>query len=694
MADKRTTQKRRPELRAEGGGPYEYRRGQASRPPPRGGRRKRARGGRRLLGRLAILALVLAIWGLVGSGIAIAYFAYDLPDVTRIGEVQRNPSVTMVSADGQTLASFGDLYGEFIPVRQLPPHVPAALIATEDRRFHSHFGIDPIGLARAAFANLRAGRVIQGGSSITQQLAKNVFLNPDRTLKRKIQEVLLSFWLERTYTKEQILTIYLNRVYFGAGAYGIDAAANRYFDKSARRLEVAEGAMLIGLLKAPSRLAPTRDLAAAQRRAEIVLANMVETGMIGAADAARARARPASLAQTRQPPRNSRYFAEWVFEDVEDYAGRGWQDLIVTTTLDTRLQALAESALEKVLAQHGAAREAGQGALVAMTPDGAVRAMVGGRDWRESSFNRATQARRQPGSSFKYFVYLAGLEAGYLPTQHFTDRPFAVGDWQPKNLDGKHQGDMTLKQAFVRSVNTIAVQLSEAVGRGRVVEMARRLGVGHDMQPHPSIALGALEATPLAMTAAYAVTANGGLGVLAHGILEIRTRDGRVLFRRQGGGPGRLLDPWVAAAMQDMMAGVIEGGTGRVARLGWPAAGKTGTSQDFRDAWFIGFSGDLVAGVWIGNDDNAPMKNVTGGSLPAEVWKSFMQPALAGRPVRPLLSPQAPPPPVASAAEAAVQSIWQKILTEFGRPGAAPPAPRPSGARSGEDLGPDPRNQP
>ena len=476
---------RRPELRAE-----RY----ASAPPHRPAtpptpRKPAAKPKRpRLLLRLFRLGVIAAVWGLIALGGAVAYFAYDLPDVSRIGEIQRNPSVQLVSADGQTLATFGDLYGEFIPVGQLPAHVAQALIATEDRRFYSHFGIDPIGLVRASYVNFRAGRVVQGGSGVTQQLAKNVFLTPERTPKRKAQEVLLSLWLERSYTKDQILTIYLNRVYFGSGAYGIDAAANRYFDKSARQLTVAEGAMLIGLLKAPSRYAPTRDLVAARRRAGDVIDNMADVGFLTQPAAAAAKAAPADLAKTRQASRNARYFAEWVFDDIDDYVGRGWSDIVVTSTLDTRLQAFAEKALDQVLVQYGEKRRIGQGALVALAPDGAVRAMVGGRDWRESSFNRATQARRQPGSAFKYFVYLAGLEAGYLPEQQFMDGPISIGSWQPKNFDSRYMGQVSLQEAFARSINTVAVELSEAVGRNRVVEMAHRLGITSDLPPHPSIA--------------------------------------------------------------------------------------------------------------------------------------------------------------------------------------------------------------
>lgn len=667
---------RRPELRAERyvAAPAQRPKGPARRPPPK-------KPG--LLLKLFRLGLILAVWGLVILGGAVAYFAFDLPDVSRIGEVQRNPSVQLVSADGQTLATFGDLYGEFIPVGQLPPSVAQALIATEDRRFYSHFGIDPIGLARASFVNFRAGRVVQGGSGVTQQLAKNVFLTPERTPKRKVQEVLLSLWLERHYTKDQILTIYLNRVYFGSGAYGIDAAANRYFDKSARRLTLQESAMLIGLLKAPSRYAPTRDLDAARRRAGDVIDNMADVGFITPQAAEAAKAAPAGLALTRQASRNARYFAEWVFDDIDDYVGRGWSDIVVTSTLDTRLQAFAEKALDQVLSQYGDKRHIKQGAIVALSPDGAVRAMVGGRDWRESSFNRATQARRQPGSAFKYFVYLAGLEAGYLPEQEFMDGPISIGNWQPKNFDQRYIGSVSLQEAFARSINTVAVELSEAVGRERVVEMAHRLGITSDLPVLPSIALGSAGVNLLELTAAFGTVGNGGYGVLAHGITEIKTRDGKVLFRRSGGGVGRVLDSRVASAMADLMVGVIEGGTGKAAKLDRPAGGKSGTSQDFRDAWFVGFSGDLTTGVWLGNDDNAPTDRVTGGTLPATVWKGFMSAALAGAPVR-----GGPVQP----SVATKPSLWQKILAEFGQ--AAPPAPEQRRRYPIYEDGPDPTVQP
>ena len=584
----------------------------------------------------------------------VAWYAYDLPDLRRLGERQRAPSVTLLAADGATLARFGDLYAAPVPAAELPAAMRDAVLAIEDRRFYSHFGLDPLALIRAAVANLRAGRVVQGGSTLTQQLAKNIFLTPDRTLKRKIQEMLVALWLERKFTKDEILSIYLNRVYFGAGAYGVEAAARRYFAKSARRLTLAQSAMLAGLLKAPTRYAPTRNLARAQARARQVLDAMVAAGYITEKRAEAAKRNPAVVAPGRAGARaGARYFADWILDRVASYAGPGAGDVVVVTTLDPALQGAAEEAIAWGLRGEGKRRGATQAAFVALAPDGAVEAMVGGRDYGASQFNRATQALRQPGSAFKLFVYLAALEAGMRPDDLVEDAPLTVDGWRPRNYDGRYAGPVTLRTALARSLNTVAVRVSERVGRGRVAALARRLGITTPLREDPSLALGASEVSLIELTAAYATLANRGEGVWAYGIGEIRRADGSVLYRRRGSGPGRVVAEKPLREMVDMLAGVITDGTGRAARLPWPAAGKTGTSQDSRDAWFIGFTRGLVAGVWVGNDDGAPMKGVTGGGLPARLWKRFMGAALAGSPPRPLLDPapfpaapllSAPPP--------------------------------------------------
>ncbi len=606
---------------------------------PASGGRRRGRA-RRVVGRALKWLLVVAIWAGVAAAAVVAWYASDLPDLSRLGGRERAPSVTLLAADGTTLAVFGDLYAAPVPASALPAYMREAVLAIEDRRFYRHFGLDPVALIRAAVANLRAGRVVQGGSTLTQQLAKNVFLTPERTLKRKVQEVLVALWLERKFTKDEILSIYLNRVYFGAGAYGIEAAARRYFGVSARRLTLAQSAMLAGLLKAPSRYAPTRDLARAQARARQVLDAMAAAGFITPAQAEAAKRHPATLAaRTRRAGAGARYFADWVLDKVAGYAGPGAGDLVVRTTLDPALQGAAEEAVAWALRGEGRRRGASQAALVALAPDGAVEAMVGGRDYAKSQFNRATQALRQPGSAFKLFVYLAALEAGMRPDDIVVDAPLTVDGWRPRNYDGRYAGPVTLRAALARSLNTVAVRVSERVGRSRVAALARRLGVTAPLREDPSLALGASEVSLIELTAAYATLINQGDGVWAYGITEIRTKDGKVLYRRQGSGPGRVVAETPLRMMVDMLSGVIRDGTGRAAALPWPAAGKTGTSQDSRDAWFIGFTRGLAAGVWVGNDDGAPMKGVTGGGLPARLWKRFMSAALAGTTPRPILDP-------------------------------------------------------
>jgi len=631
------------------------RKGSAKRPA----RQPSARPGGGWLGRAFKWLLILVIWGGVAGAALVAWYAYDLPDLRRLGERQRAPSVTLLAADGTTLARFGDLYAAPVPAAELPAALRDAVLAIEDRRFYSHFGLDPLALIRASVANLRAGRVVQGGSTLTQQLAKNVFLTPERTFKRKIQEVLVALWLEQKFTKDEILSIYLNRVYFGAGAYGVEAAARRYFAKSARRLTLAQSAMLAGLLKAPTRYAPTRDLARAQARARQVLDAMVAAGYITEKQAKAAKRKPAVVAPSRAgASAGARYFADWILDRVARYAGPGAGDVVVVTTLDPALQGAAEEAVAWGLRGEGKRRGARQAALIALAPDGAVEAMVGGRDYGASQFNRATQALRQPGSAFKLFVYLAALEAGMRADDVVEDAPLTVDGWTPRNYDGRYAGPVTLRRALARSLNTVAVRVSERVGRGRVAALARRLGITTSLREDPSLALGASEVSLIELTAAYATLANRGEGVWAYGIGEIRRADGSVLYRRRGSGLGRVVAEKPLRQMVDMLAGVITEGTGRAARIPWPAAGKTGTSQDSRDAWFIGFTRGLVAGVWVGNDDGAPMKGVTGGGLPARLWKRFMGAALAGSPPRPLLDPapfpdaplwSEPPPPPPSA---------------------------------------------
>jgi penicillin-binding protein 1A len=637
--------------------------------PPDG--RPRRRGGTGL----RRLTLLFGLWMLIVGSCLLGYFALTLPDTSDLGRAARRPSVTILAADGTVLATYGQLFGQPLTLQQMPRYLPEAVIATEDRRFYRHFGIDPVGLVRAARADLTAGHVVEGGSTITQQLARNLFLTPARNLARKVRETLLALWLEQRFTKNEILEIYLNRVYLGAGTYGVDAAARRYFGKSARRLDLWESAVIAGLLKAPTRFSPIRDRAMAAARADRVLANMVDAGFITAAEAAAAAREGKSGRAVAVPRPGMHYFADWIVARLADQQDLGGRDLTVVTTLDPRLQNAAEAAVADTLRRYGKEAAVGEAALVAMSPDGAIRAMVGGVDYDSSQFNRATEAERQPGSAFKPFVYLAGLEAGLQPSDHFVDAPIRVAGWQPRDYADRYQGDMTMAEALAQSINTIAVEVALRAGIGNVAATARRLGIASPLAHDASIALGSSAVNLLELVSAYAPFANGGFGVWPYGIALVRDKDGRILFRRSGSGPGRVVGPQLCGAMNEMLAGVIGHGTGVGAALPRPAAGKTGTTQDYRDAWFIGYTAELVAGVWLGNDDDRPMNRVTGGALPALAWRRFMLAATESAPVRPL--PGLPPP--ASAASSGV--LFDRLLDLLGR--ASRPAPL--AARAGRD---------
>ena len=598
---------------------------------------------------------VAAIWGAIVVASIVGWFAWDLPSIDHLAAETRRPHISIEAADGTLLAAYGDLHGDRIDAANLPPHAVAALTSIEDRRFFRHFGLDPLGLARAARANLRAGRIVQGGSTLTQQLAKNLFLTRERTFSRKIREAILAVRLELRFTKLEILTIYLNRAYYGAGAYGIEAAGLRYFGRHAIDLTVYQSALLAGVLRAPSRLNPLASSDAAHARALTVLAAMVDTGALSEAqrDAA-ARAGAAILAGSAETVAGRRYFTDWVLDRVNGLIGVHEGDIIVETSFDPRLQEAAGAALAAGLAQ-GRGRGATQGAFIAMSPDGAVRAMIGGADYATSQFNRATQARRQPGSAFKPIVYLAALEAGLTPASPIDDTPIDIDGWAPRNYSGRFSGRVTLREALARSLNAATVRVAVGLGFDRVLATARRLGIASDLDPHPSLALGAGGVTLIELTGAYAVLANGGFAVAPHGIVRLRRRDGALIFARGGGaaGPagtaggvtnetGRIVDAAHVAMMHDMLGAVVAWGTGRGAALARPAAGKTGTTQRSRDAWFIGYTGGgaatgLVAGVWLGDDRNRPMQGITGGGLPATVWRGFMERALAGVPPAPLI---------------------------------------------------------
>ncbi|MFE1600508.1 PBP1A family penicillin-binding protein [Methylobacterium sp. ID0610] len=556
--------------------------------------------------------------------------------------IEPTASALVVRAEGgEAFATRGVIKGAKLSPREVPKVLAQAIVAIEDRRFSEHHGIDLRGLLRAAIRNLAAGGTREGGSTLTQQLVRMSYLSQDRTLKRKVQEAILALWLESQLSKEEILTRYLNTAYFGAGVYGADAAAQRYFGKPARDLSLSEAAMLAGLVRAPSQLAPHRNLDGARGRAAQVLQAMVETGAITPAEAEAARRSPAAVQVPTDTPVGTNYFVDMVADQAKALIGAGPADAALRTTLDLTLQNIAESVLARRLDQDGERRKVSQGALVAMAPDGAILAMVGGRDYAESQFNRATQARRQPGSLFKLFVYLTALKNGYRPDSVMVDRPTQIGEWEPENYGGRYRGAITLRTAFAHSVNTVAVQLAEAVGIPAVIETAKGLGIQSEMPNLPSLALGSAETTLLELTRAYAAMAAGAESVEPYAIRQIASRD-QILYTRPNTALPPARDPAARAGMVDLLTAVVREGTGKGARVAVPSGGKTGTTQDNRDAWFIGFTGDLVVGVWLGNDDNTPMEGVTGGDLPAAIWRDFVTQAMAAR--KRNAKPQAPKP--------------------------------------------------
>ncbi len=604
-------------------------------PKPRKRRRKRkARKPKgSLIGRMVYWSLVLGLWfGIAAIG-TLAWTGAHLPPIQSLEIPKRPPSIRIVDFQGRPLATRGNMGGAVLSLKELPSYVPQAFVAIEDRRFYEHYGLDPFGIARALMANILHRGVSQGGSTITQQLAKNLFLTQERTIRRKLQEVLLALWLERKFSKTQILELYLNRVYFGAGAYGVEQAAQRYFGKSARHITLAEAALLAGLVRAPSRLAPTRNFDGAERRAQVVLKVMAELGFINKAKKRVALAHPPRIA-TQAGTGSINYVADWVMDALNDVLGHVDEDITVTTTIDTGLQAIAEEALDSELAQKGEKYKVSQGALVTMTPDGAVRAMVGGRNYAQSQFNRAVAARRQPGSAFKPFVYLTALEGGLTPESVRHDRPIRIKNWQPENYGHEYFGPVTLTQGLALSLNTVSVRLTLEFSPVNVIRTAHRLGIASKLEPNASIALGTSEVSLLELTGAYAPFANGGFADAPHVIERITAGNGKLHYARDHRSLGRIIDARYVAMMNEMMRQTLLIGTARHATFtGWPTAGKTGTSQDFRDAWFIGYTAHLVTGVWLGNDDGSPTRHVTGGGMPVAIWSRFMRSAHQGVPV-------------------------------------------------------------
>ncbi len=604
--------------------------------PQRGkGRGKSSRRGRlrHILGRTAYWTAVAGLWAVIAVVGVVIYVGAHLPPIHSLEIPKRPPTIEITGMDGSVLAMRGEMAGTNVALKELPPYLPKAFIAIEDRRFYSHFGVDPFGIARAAVANVMHRGVSQGGSTLTQQLAKNLFLTQERTMQRKLQEVELALWLEHKLTKNQILELYLNRVYFGSGAYGVEAAAQKYFGKSARNVSVAEAAMLAGLVKSPSRLAPNRNPEGAEQRAQVVLAAMADAGFITEAQATANIGHP-SYAMKPVGAGTINYVADWIGEVLNDLVGAIDENVVVQTTIDPKLQAVAEAAIIDELAAKSGKFNVSQGALVAMTPDGSVRALVGGRNYADSQFNRAVTAKRQPGSAFKPFVYLTALEQGLTPDTIRQDAPLDIKGWRPENYTHEYFGAVTLTQALAMSLNTVAVRLGVEVGPKSVVRTAHRLGIASKLDANASIALGTSEVSLLELTGAYAPFANGGLAVTPRVVERIRTASGKVIYTRPKETLGQIIEPRYVAMMNTMMQETLLTGTARKAELpGWQAAGKTGTSQDFRDAWFIGYTSNLVTGVWLGNDDNTPTRKATGGGLPVEVWTRVMKPAHQGVPV-------------------------------------------------------------
>lgn len=622
--------------------------------PPKRGRGGKARPARarrerkpftfgRLVTGLIYWLFVLGIWGGLALGAVVVYFYMQMPPQSEWAVPERPANIRIVAADGQLISNRGQMGGEAVSLRELPYYVPAAFVAIEDKRFYSHFGVDLWGLASVALESVQAGHITRGASTLTQQLAKNLFLTPAQTLERKVQEALLALNLERTYSKDEILELYLNRVFFGNNATGIEAAAQTYFGKSARNLSLGEAAILAGTVQAPSRLNPKTNPEGSAARARLVLSVMAEEGYISDKEAKAAAIDPNQKIRTKVAGAES-YVADWVESLMTSYVGDIKEDVVVYTTINWDLQKEAEFLIKEAVATQGPGAGFTQGALVALDVDGAVRAVVGGADYAQSQYNRAVTSRRQPGSTFKPFVYMAAMEAGYTPDTIGQDAPINIDGWSPENADGKYMGEITLRQALAYSRNSVAAQLANLVGPAKVVEVAQRMGISSPLMAVPSIALGTQEVSLLELTAGYAPFANGGNGVIANVITRIETAKGKVLYDSIPAGPGQVASPEVVSEMNDMLTTALEIGTGKKAHLnGWPIAGKTGTSQKARDALFVGYTARMVTGIWLGNDDDTPTK-LSGGSIPTQIWSDFMTKAHEGLPITELPGAYSTPP--------------------------------------------------
>ena len=575
----------------------------------------------------AVALVVVA--GMLALAIAVAVAYSSLPDFDTMMQSPNGQSVEIRAEDNSVLAAIGPSYGEWLPYARIPRTMTAAMIAVEDRRFWMHPGVEQIGLARAFVVNSRAGRSVQGASTISQQLARNIFLTSTKTYARKLRELALALALERKFTKDALLELYLNRVYFGGGASGIDAASRKFFGHSASKLSLEEAAIIAGLVKAPSRYAPSADAEAARRRADTVIATMVSSGAITPGEAAAA---DMGIVHFAAQPRQAgvRYFTDWVLAEVENLTEESTESLQVSTTLDAPGQRAAELAI-------AAETPAGtQGALVAMARDGAVKAMVGGRDYVTSNYNRAVAARRQPGSAFKFFVYAAAIEDGVAPDDMMVDKPIRIGNWAPKNSSGRFIGAVSVRDAFAQSINTVAVELGQRVGFDTVADMARRFGITTPIDRRPAMALGASDVTLLELTQAYAAVAAQGAEARPYAITRITTGSGKVLYQREAEPARMIVAPFVAARMTELMQAAVETGTGRAAQIGRPLAGKTGTTSSNKDGWFVGFTNELTTGVWMGRDDARAVPGLAGGRAPARAFAAYMARAVGGTAPAPL----------------------------------------------------------
>lgn len=589
---------------------------------------------------------VVGVWGLIFVVAFFAVFASDLPDTSKLYDVKRQPSINYLDRSGALLAVRGSQYAPPVDLDALPKYVPAAFIAIEDRQFYHHFGFNPWGIVRSLAWNLTHDGPQRGGSTITQQLARNLFLSPAQNYRRKAQELILAVWLELKFSKKQILALYMNRVYFGAGAYGIEAASQRYFNKPAQQLTIGEAALLAGMMKGPARYSPVSAKERAARRATIVLDEMVRIKAITPEQRDEAFRTPVQVSATLANQR-AQYFTDYIDAQVRSLVGEPTEDLVVETTLDLPIQVSAERAVKLGVEGH-IKQGVQQAALVAIDGEGRIRAYVGGADYNESQFDRATTARRQAGSAFKPFVYLTAMEAGRTPNVMVVDEPVKIGNWEPKNYTNKYLGPITLQTALAQSINTVAARLANEVGTSNVAATARRLGITSKIQLDPSMALGAVEVSPMEMAQAYAPFANGGFLAKGYGIERIRTASGKVLYDHSVDKQARtaVIGSPGLQYMNQMMREVVTSGTGTRARVGgYDIAGKTGTTSDYKDAWFVGYTGGFVTAVWTGKDDATPMKRVTGGGAPAEVWRTFMAAALPRLKSTPIPGGVIEPPP-------------------------------------------------